>query len=224
MATMHDGHRKRLRERYRAEGLERFAPHEVIELLLCYGRARGDVNPLAHRLLETFGTLKGVFEATPDQLMAVEGVGEETATLLSLTVPLFRRYSACLCEERRTLDSTEAAEAYCAALLAGRRHECFYVISVSAKNTVIGERMIAEGSLDAVPAYPRRVAEAALNHNASGVILCHNHPSGDCTPSREDVQLTAKLKKALEALDIRLLDHVVVGAAGTYSMAAHGWK
>ncbi len=224
MATMHDGHRKRLRDRYRAEGLERFAPHEVIELLLCYGRARGDVNPLSHRLLETFGTLKGVLEATPDQLMAVEGVGEETATLLSLAVPLFRRYSACLCEAQKTLASTEAAEAYCAALLAGRRHECFYVISVSARNTVIGERMIAEGSLDAVPAYPRRVAEAALNHNASGVILCHNHPSGDCTPSAEDVRQTARLKKVLEDLDIRLLDHVVVGAGRTWSMAAHGWK
>ncbi len=224
MAEMHEGHRKRLRERYRAEGLDRFAPHEVVELLLCYGRARGDVNPLAHRLLETFGTLKGVFEATPDQLMAVEGIGEETATLLSLTVPLFRRYSACLCEEQRTLTSTAAAESYCASLLAGRRHECFYVISLSARNTVIGERMIAEGSLDAVPAYPRRVAEAALNHNASGVILCHNHPSGGCTPSADDVMITQKLRQVLEALDIRLLDHIVVGAPGTHSMASSGWK
>ena len=96
--TMHDGHRKRMRERFRLNGLEGFAPHEVLELLLFYGRARGDVNAIAHALLDTFGTLQGVLEATPAQLMSVPGVGEETATLISLMIPMFRRYSVCAAE------------------------------------------------------------------------------------------------------------------------------
>ena len=88
---MHEGHRQRMRDRFRTEGLDNFAPHEVLELLLFYARARGDVNPLAHRLLETFGSLRGVLEAPVEHLCTVEGVGEETATLLSMMVPMFRR-------------------------------------------------------------------------------------------------------------------------------------
>ena len=99
--TMHDGHRCRLRERFRLEGLENFQPHEVLELLLFYARARGDVNPLAHTLLDTFGSLRGVLEAPVDQLTQVPGIGEETATLLSLMVPMFRRYELCICQERK---------------------------------------------------------------------------------------------------------------------------
>lgn len=219
--SIHDGHRSRLRERFRREGLDGFSPHEVLELLLCYGRARGDVNPLAHRLLDSFGSLKGVLEASPQQLMAVEGVGEETATLLALAVPLFRRYQACLLQEKKQLNGTHDAAAFCAALLAGKRSEQFYVVSLSAKNRVVGVRRIAEGTLDEVYAYPRLVVETALNHNAHGVVLCHNHPSGDCTPSAEDLRLTQRLHALLLQLDIRLLDHIVVGDGVTHSMAEH---
>ena len=216
--TMHQGHRHRLRERFRMEGLESFAPHEVLELLLFFSRARGNTNPLAHRLLDTFGSLKGVFEAPVDQLCTVDGVGEETATLLSMMVPLFRRYELCRCEEEKHLIHMQEVRDYCRALLTGLRKERFYLISLSAQHKVLGHRLLAEGSLAEVPAYPRQVAETALNHNAYSVILCHNHPGGDARASLADVEVTRELETVLAKLGILLADHIIVGDQRTYSM------
>jgi DNA repair protein RadC len=221
-AAAHAGHRKRLRERYRLEGLDGFAPHEVLELLLCYGRARGDVNPLAHALLSAFGSLKGVLEATPQQLMTVPGVGEEVATFISLCVPLFRRYSLCLSEERTAITSTEEARQYCSGLLAGQRQERFYAICLGANRSVLGRRLIAEGTESRVDAHPRLVVETALNLNAHGVIICHNHPDGLAEPSPEDVAATHHLYRVLAALDMTLLDHVIVAGPDACSLAERG--
>lgn len=220
--TMHDGHRRRLRERFRREGIEHFQPHEVLELLLFYARARGDVNPLAHRLLDVFGSLKGVLEAPVDQLCAVEGVGEESATLISLMVPMFRRYALCLCEESQRLTLYSDVQDYCRALLTGLRKERFYVISISAQMKVLGQRIVAEGSLSEVPAYPRLVAESVLNHNAYGVVLCHNHPGGEARPSMGDVDVTRELESMLSKLGIALMDHIIVADGATYSMMKNG--
>ena len=219
---IHRGHRRRIRERFRREGLEHFEPHEVLELLLYYAHGRGDTNPTAHALLDTFGSLKGVLEATPEQLMTVEGVGEEAATLLSLMVPLFRRYALTLAEERPRIDSTERAKEYALALLAGQRTEHFYVICLGANRRVLGRQLIAEGTVTEVAAYPRQVAETALNLAAQGVILCHNHPDGLCEPSPEDMQVTRQLRTLLELLGIRLLDHVIVAGDEACSMAELG--
>ena len=220
--TMHAGHRRRMRERFRQEGLEGFAPHEVLELLLFYARARGNVNPLAHELLDTFGSLKGVLEARPEQLLQVEGVGEETATLLSLMVPMFRKYQECVCQERQFLNHRSAAEEYCTALLAGLRTERFYVISLSADMKVLGQRAVGEGSLTEVNAYPRLVVETALNYNAYGVLLCHNHPGGVAQPSDDDLASTSSIQDVLTRLNILLLDHIIVSGNDAYSMTMHG--
>ena len=222
MDSIHAGHRRRLKARFEAEGLEHFSDINVLELLLFYARARGDVNPLAHRLLEAFGSLKGVLEATVDQLCSVEGVGEETATLLSLMVPMFRRYELCRCEERPRLTRYNEAEEYCKALLAGLRKERFYVISLSTQMRVIGCRMIGEGSLTEVPAYPRLVVETALNHNAYSILLCHNHPGGDAIPSMGDVEVTKELDAVLAPLGIALIDHLIVADSGTCSLVGRG--
>lgn len=219
--TMHEGHRHRLRERFRREGLENFEPHEVLELLLFYARARGDVNPLAHALLDTFGSLRGVLEAPVEQLMAVSGVGEETATLISAMVPMFRRYEMCLCEERKRLRNCGEVKTYCKALLTGLRKERFYVLSVSTQMRLVGQRIVAEGSLSEVAAYPRLVVETALNHNAYGVILCHNHPGGDVRPSVGDVDVTRNLEMVLSRLGIVLIDHIIVSDGQVYSMTEH---
>lgn len=219
---IHEGHRSRMRERFRKEGLEGFAPHEVLELLLFYSRSRGDVNPTAHALMDHFGTLKGVLEAGTEQLMTVPGVGEETATLISLMLPMFRRYCASMLEDAKRIRNRADAQGYCLSLLAGRRTEAFYVISLSGDSQVLGQRMVAEGSLNEVSAYPRVVVEAALNHNAHSVILCHNHPGGVATPSLADVNTTRMLRQLLAGLDINLLDHIVVAGEQAYSMLQHG--
>ena len=218
----HANHRSRVRERYFREGIDSFAPHEVLELLLFYARTRGDTNPIAHELLNTFGSLRGVLEAPPQQLMQVRGVGEEAAALISLVVPLFRRYERTLAEERKVIDSTAAARDYAFSLLAGRRAEQFYVICLGANRSVLGVRKIAAGTPTEVAAYPRSVAEAALTLNAHGVILCHNHPDGLCEPSQEDIETTHRLWRLLEAMDIRLLDHVIVAGGSACSLSERG--
>lgn len=220
--TMHDGHRKRMRDRFRKEGLDGFADHEVLELLLFYGRARGDVNPLAHTLIDVFGSLQGVLEAKPDQLMAVPGVGEETATLLSLMLPAFRRYTACLCRKRRYFDTRDDVKRYCRSLLSGWRTERLYVIGLDAEHQLLGHRLIAEGSTGSVQVQPRLVAEAALNLNARAVILCHNHPGGSDWPSLQDQTITKHIQLVLKSLEIELLDHVIVAGEKAYSMDENG--
>ena len=221
-ATAHQGHRKRLRLRFRSEGLDGFAPHEILELMLSYAIPRGDVNPLAHSLLDTFGSLKGVLEASPQQLMQVKGVGEEAATLISMVVPLFRRYELCLAEERPVIDSTEAARRFCQALLAGHRAEHFYTVCLGANRSVLGWRLIAEGTVTEVPAYPRLIVETALNLGAQAVILCHNHPDGLCEPSSEDLAATHLIYRVLDALGVRLLDHVIAANGSACSLAERG--
>lgn len=219
---MHEGHRKRMRERFRQEGLDGFADHEVLELLLFYGRARGDVNPLAHTLMDTFGSLQGILEARPEQLLAVKGVGEETVTLLALVLPMFRRYSACLCREKKRFSTHADVCDYCRSLLAGWRSERFYVIGLNADQQVLGHRMVGEGSVGSVHVTPRLVVEAALNLNARGVILCHNHPGGSDWPSLQDISVTRHIGALMRSLEIELMDHVIVAGDKTYSMDAHG--
>lgn len=220
--TMHDGHRKRMRERFRQEGLDGFADHEVLELLLFYGRARGDVNPLAHTLMDTFGSLQGVLEAKPEQLLAVPGVGEETATLISLMLPAFRRYSACLCRTRKRFETRQDVKLFCRALLSGWRSERLYVIGVDADHQLLGQRLVAEGSTGSVQVQPRMVVEAVLNLNARAVILCHNHPGGSDWPSMQDLAITKHIQLVLKSLDIELLDHLIVAGEKTYSMDENG--
>lgn len=218
--AMHDGHRNRMRERYFREGLTGFADHEVLEMLMFSARSRGNLNPLAHDLLTAFGSLKGVLEATPEQLRAVAGVGEETAATISLIVPLFRRYEESLCAKQVFLASHDEARRYCRTLLLGLRSERFYVISLSSAMQVLGRRMVGDGSLTEVRAYPRLVVETALNHNASSVLLCHNHPGGIAFPSTDDVDVTCRLYAVLRQLSIRLLDHIIVTDQSVYSMRA----
>ena len=220
--TMHEGHRRRLRERFRLEGLENFQPHEVLELLLFYAHARGDVNPLAHQLLDTFGSLRGVLEAPVDQLMQVPGVGLETATLISLMVPMFRRYEMCLGEERKRIQNYREVKEHCCALLTGLRKERFYVICLSSQMQIVGQQLLAEGSLTEVMAHPRVIVETVLNHNAYAVILCHNHPGGSMQPSADDIAVTRKMEAILTQLSIALVDHVVVADGKAYSMMEHG--
>ncbi len=220
--TMHTGHRGRMRERFRQESLDGFAAHEVLELLLFYAKPRGDVNPLAHRLLDTFGGLQGVLEAGTEQLCQVDGVGLETATLLSMMLPLFRRYSLACCGLKPILSNTAEIREYCTALLRGLRNERLYVLCVSPSMSLVGQRMIAEGSLNEVEAYPRLVAETALNHNAWGVILCHNHPGASSEPSFADKVLTCELNETLARLGVRLMDHIIVGDDGSCSLRRDG--
>ena len=221
--NVHTGHREKMRDRFiRDKGFENFEDHQILELLLFYANARGDTNPVAHRLIDTFGSLKGVLEARPEQLMAVEGIGKQAATLISMVVPLTRVWHRCAMEVPDRIGNSREAENYCLSILAGERTERFYVISLNAKCNILGRRKISEGSLSEVSAYPRMVMETALNYNAHSVLLCHTHPGGTCAPSPEDISSTIQLQRLLNGVGILVLDHIIVAGDRTYSMIQHG--
>lgn len=214
----HDGHRERMRERYQKQGLDGFAAHEVLELLLFYALPRKNVNPLAHALIDRFGSLHAVLEATPEQLMRVEGVGPQAAQYLTLYHQVEKRLARSREAPRPRVLNRSMAESYCARLLAGQKRERFYAVCLNGQMEVIHDALIAEGSLTDVPAYPRVVAEAALDHNAHAVLLCHNHPSGSPVPSQNDLDATARIGEVLSGLDVVLTDHIIVADGETLSM------
>lgn len=218
----HTGHRQRMRQRFRENGLSGFASHEVLELILFYAIPQRNVNPLAHSLLERFGSLQGVLEADMESLSSVEGMGEYAATLLTLFAQVGRRLESERGKEKRFLSSSGEAATHCVRLLSGLRQEHFYVICLSAGMEWLGDSLIAKGSLGEVNAYPRSVAEAVLRLNAHTVILTHNHPGGSCRPTPEDAETTRRIAELLSSMQVRLADHIIVSGESSFSFAEEG--
>ncbi len=217
----HQGHRQRMRQRYRAEGLAGFAPHEVLELALFYAIPQRNVNPLAHRLIDRFGSLHGVLEATAEELQQVDGVGEYAATLLTLFSAVAKKSEQSRQGPRVALSSRAQAEKYCIALVGGEKREHFYAICLNAQMQVLGDALVAVGSLSEVPAYPRVVAQEVLSRGAHSVLLCHNHPGGSLLPSAMDMETTRQLADMLHRLEVVLCDHVIVANGQAFSMVRH---
>ena len=219
----HTGHRERMRQRFeRDSGMDSFAPHEALELLLTYAIPRKDTNPIAHRLIERFGSLHAVLEAPVDELTAVPEIGTRAAQLISMLLPLYRLYENDRLKQRVRLDSYRLVRDYCWALYRGVTVEKFYLLSLDSRLKLIDARVLAEGTLGEVPVYPREVVAALLRQNAAGAVISHNHPGQTSAPSDADIRLTNELSGLLAALGITLYDHVIVGADGTFSFAQAG--
>jgi DNA repair protein RadC len=219
---MHDGHRSRHRARYRSAGLDGFSDHEILELLLYYAIPRVDTNPIAHKLMQRFGSLAGVLSAHIDDLKKVEGVGESAAILISLIRPIMQRSQAIYREKRPRLMNIDMAGAYCCSLLAGKRRETLFVVCLDIHYRVICSEQVQQGSIDELPVYPRHIVEIALRHDASSIILTHNHPGGNLTASQSDIETTYKVMAALEALGISLLDHIITYEDNYFSFMKQG--
>ena len=206
---VHDGHRKRLKTQFLIHG-EDFHDHQLLELLLCYAIPQGDVNGLAHALLDQFGSLAGVFDALPPSLTRVDGVGEHTAVLLKLIPKLAGRYSTIRSSPGDILASSRAARDYLLPYFqTGPRNEMVYLVCMDAKYKVLGCHKLGEGTVNAADITPRRVVELALAHNASAVLLAHNHVSGLALPSNADLMTTQQLHAILRSVDVELLDHLI---------------
>ena len=219
--TMHEGHRQRVRERFRLEGLDNFAPHEVLELLLFYARTRGDVNPLAHRLLETFGSLKGVFDAPYEELVKVNGIGPNAAALLKLVPSLTRTYYSSDARGM-ILDTSEKSGEYFLPYYIGQTEEVVRLACLDAGGKVISNQILHRGSANAAEVNIRKIVNIALRNNAMGVILAHNHPGGLPLPSEEDVATTKSIREALIPMGVLLMDHIIVAGQDYVSMARSG--
>ena len=221
--NIHAGHRKRVKARFREHGMDNFAEHEVLELLLYYAVPRGDVNPLAHALMERFGTLAGVMDADMEELCRMEGVGENTALLIKLIPQFCRRYMMSRTSVGEVLNSTEKAGAYLIPRFYAKRDESVYMVCLDAKCKVLHCREISQGSVNSASVDVRKVVENALAHNATQVIIAHNHTSGVAIPSREDIETTRRLQSALKAVDIDLVDHIIVADDDFVSLADNGY-
>jgi len=220
--TMHEGHRERLKDRFLSEGIDSFNQHQVLEMLLFFTIPRKDTNPLAHELMERYGSLSGVLEADPSDLAKVPGIGRNTAMLLSFIPSLCRRYMNDKWRDKPQLSSSAKAGAYAESLFHGRQYEAFYVICLDAQNRVNYAALVHEGTIDSAAVYPRLIVETALRHQASSIILAHNHPGGSLQPSAADLDATKKIISACDAISIRVMDHIIVAGANHFSFADRG--
>lgn len=215
---LHEGHRARIRERFRQQGLDGFSEHEVLELLLTYAIPQRDVNPLAHELINRFGSLSQVLEAEESELMRVPGVGENAAVLLCMMPPLLGYYQKNAMGAKPVISNLDQARKYCRTLFFGQHMEMFYVICLSKSGQVIHPTLLQTGTIDEVSVYPRMVVETALRHRAHTVLLAHNHPSGTELPSDADYAVTQLIVNALSTIGIGVVDHVIISGDKAYSM------
>ncbi len=218
----HKGHRARTKQEFMARGLAGMPDHKVLELLLFYAIPQGNVNPLAHRLIDTFGSLSGVFNATVEQLMAVKGVGEHAASLIKLVPALGGRYQADRSQLGTILDTTDRLGEYLAPEFFGQRNEVTVVLCLDAKLKVLQCRQLDEGSVDSTSLSLRKMMEIALACNASQVVLAHNHTSNIAAPSREDILATKLAYDAFQQVDILLRDHLIFACDDFVSMRDSG--
>ena len=216
--SLHAGHRERIRRRFREEGLGGFAEHEVLELLLTFCIARKDVNPLAHELIAQFGSLSAVLEADESELLRVNGVGENTAAMLSLMPELFGVYQRSAMGEKPRVGNLSEAKAYCRSLFFGSHEEMVYMICMDQSGRVIHPALLRRGTVDEVTIYPREVLETVIRYHAHAALLTHNHPSGHVQSSQADIEVTRRISRALEAMDVPLVDHLILGGDQVYSM------
>ena len=218
---LHDGHRQRKKQQFLQQGLESFADHEVLEVLLYYAIPRRDTNETAHRLLQKFGSLHGVFAAPVEELQKVEGVGENAALLLAL-VPTAVQRACRTVPNDCILNSVESAGSFFRQMLGEERREVLYQVCLDAKGKMLSYKRLASGTVSMAPVSVREVVENALYTDASSVLLGHNHPSGIALPSEEDRQITLQIQQALKAMGITLTDHIIVADGDFVSMAASG--
>jgi DNA repair protein RadC len=216
-------HRKRLRTRFTEGGAAAMPEYELLELVLFRTIPRQDVKPLARRLLDTFGDLNRVVTAPVPRLMAVEGVGEAVVQDLKILESVAQRMMRARVMHRPVLSSWDALVDYCHTAMAHRETEQFRVLYLDRKNVLIADEEQARGTVDHVPVYPREVVKRALELNASALILVHNHPSGDPTPSQSDISMTAQVQDAAAVLGITLHDHLIVGKGRELSFRAEGY-
>ena len=221
-ASVHSGHRQRLKDQFLTHGMDPIHDVNVLELILFYAIPRQDTNPIAHRLLSTFGSLAAVFYATPEELMERGGLSKNAATLIKLIPAAARRQQLSRSSCHQLLDSTQKCGDYLVPFFFGATQEEVYLLGLDAKCKVLGCVKLSTGSVNSAGLSIRKVVECALNMKASSVVLAHNHTSGIAVPSQEDIRTTKSISHALDLVGVYLADHVVVADEDYVSMAESG--
>ena len=218
---MHEDHRKRVRQRFLSAGLQSFPAHNVLELLLFYAIPRQDTNEIAHRLMNHFGSLSGVLEAPLEELCKVKGIGESSATLIVFVSQLAKRYLAEQAEEKKSFESSEALHKFAISLFMGENSEAAFMLCLNNAGQMLQCCKVSLGTKYAVNLDNRTLLETAFRHNATKVVLAHNHSNGLASPSQNDVLRTESAVKLFGGVQIQLVDHLIVAGAECFSMASH---
>lgn len=221
-SNIHSGHRDRMRKVFLEHGLDAFPDVNVLELLLFYAVPRQDTNPIAHRLMDAFGSLPAVLSASPEELMRHGGLTENAAALIKLIIETARRQQICRLKPGAILTSTEQCGEYMLPFFYGAPNETVYLLALDGKCKVLGYSNMFSGSVSSASLNIRSVVEYALRVNASSVVLAHNHVSGIALPSQADIQTTRALESALDTVEIFLADHIVVAEGDFVSMLDSG--
>ncbi len=216
----HSNHRARLRETFRYAGVEGLPEHNLLEFLLFYSIPRKNTNEIAHRLLKSFGSLGGVFDASYEQLIEVEGMGESSALLISTIPGICRKYIESKSKGKINLSEPAAAEKYIVKKYYGCKNEEFYMLCLDAVGNLINCCKLGEGTPGSVLIDKRKLLETAFRNNADKVIFAHNHPNGVAAPSKEDLAMTGELAALLAGVGIRLADHIIVAGDESLSLAS----
>jgi DNA repair protein RadC len=221
-APHYHGHRERLRDRFRGVGADALSDYELLELVLFRALPRRDVKPLAKTLIGKFGSFAEVVHAPPERLGEVEGLGEAAITEIKLIAAAASRVAKGQLKQRTVLSSWSAVIEYCRAAMAFADKEQFRILFLDKRNQLIADELQQVGTIDHTPVYPREVVKRALELSATAIILVHNHPSGDPTPSKADIDMTRDIAKAALALSITVHDHLVIGRKGHASFKSLG--
>ena len=221
---IHDGHREKMRRRFLSGGLEQFADHEALELLLYYAIPRRDTNPIAHALMDRYGSLSAVLAAPVEDLQKVEGIGESAAILLKLVPRLCAKARLADADRQELiLNTASRAGAYLLERFYGEQNEVIYQLCLDRKGKLLACKKLGEGSIASAALDVRKLVENAILNSASSVVLAHNHPSGIASPSGEDYAATDRARAALETIGVSLADHIIVADGDFVSLAESGY-
>jgi DNA repair protein RadC len=212
------GHRERLRSRFLEAGSDALSDYEMLELVLFRALPRRDVKPLAKKLIETFGSFNEAIAAPVSRLNEVKGLGDAAITELKIVQAAANRLARGEVKRRTVLSSWSAVLDYCRAAMAFAEKEQFRILFLDKRNQLIADEVQQTGTVDHTPVYPREVVKRALELSATAIVLVHNHPSGDPTPSRADIQMTQQIQEIAKPLGISLHDHIIVGKEGHASL------
>lgn len=220
---LHKKHRDRVKDKFLKEGFGAFTDYEVLEMVLYYSIPQGDVNPIAHMLLDKFKTPSAVFGASVEQLCEVKGVKKHTATLIKMIPALAGYYTSLSAREKKFIQTSQDAGQFVCSMIGCKKREVFGVLCLDTQRRVLAFEILDEGTVSQANVHPRKVVACALRHNASAVILAHNHPSSGAYASENDRMLTAQLCNILEGMDIEVIDHIIsVSTEKFVSMADSG--
>lgn len=220
MANLHDGHRQRMKERFLKEGMENMQPHEVLELLLFYVIHRKDTNALAHQLLNTFGSLARVLEAPYEELIAVEGIGREAATFLKMMIPFMKAYQNSGNKETPVLNTYDKCGSYLLKQYFGVTVERMSILCLNSLYELQSFVWLGVGDASSVECSAKAVVTAVTRQPCNAVVLAHNHPSNLLLPSDNDIMVTKQVKYLLQAIGVRLVDHIIIGRDDYVSIAS----